>query len=66
MQSKDDDKITCEKCTKFTKKGPNMGYCKYNGVMVLKFQTPCEAFKITTKPESAWSPSSPHIDSASV
>ena len=35
---------TCQQCKKFQKKGPNMGYCRYNGTLVLKYNSPCEAY----------------------
>jgi len=43
---------TCEKCIKFAKRGPNMGYCKVMGVMVLKFQMRCEDW--TPNKQSNW------------
>ena len=52
----------CGQCLKFTRQTPNqqskMGYCLFNGLMVLKYQTICEAFKLSNKPASAWEPES--------
>ena len=48
----------CGKCQKAVNQTPNpkaiLRYCKFNGVMVSKFQTSCESFRLDNKPASAW------------
>ena len=50
----------CGGCEHFIRETPNprsqMARCKWHGMMVTQFQTSCEAYKLSNKPESAWKP----------